>query len=91
LSQLSGRHFHQDASGILLASTGLYLATFLLPLLFPFDLEKYLRFHYLKTREQTLALLDVFARDGVRRGLTVGNIQVLHQGSSICMMVLFGM
>ena len=37
------------------------LATLLLPPLFPFDLQAYLRFHYLKTRPQTLALLDLFS------------------------------
>jgi hypothetical protein len=51
-----------------------------LPLLFPFNLEKYLKFHYLKTRDQTLTLLDVFTKDGIRRRLPVENIQILLQG-----------
>jgi ketopantoate reductase len=81
LSQLSAAGiFTGMLLGIPLSSMGLRLATFLLPLLFPFELEKYLRFHYLKTRDQTLALLDVFAKDGKRRGLPVDNIQVLLQG-----------
>ncbi len=81
LSQLSGAGiFTRMLLGILFSSTGLFLATFFLPLLFPFDLEKYLKFHYLKTRDQTLTLLDVFAKDGKRRGLPVENIQILLQG-----------
>jgi hypothetical protein len=55
------------------------LVTLILPRLVPFDLEKYLKFHYLKTRDQSLTLLDVFARDGKRRELPVENIQNLHQ------------
>jgi 2-dehydropantoate 2-reductase len=81
LSQLSGADiFTRTLLGILLSLTGFYLATFFLPLLPPFDLEKYLRFHYLKTRQQTLTLLDVFAGDGKRRGLPVENIEILLQG-----------
>lgn len=72
--------FTRSLLGILLSSTGLFLATFFLPLLSPFDLEKYLKFHYLKTRAQTLTLLEVFARDGKRRGLPVDSIRILLQG-----------
>jgi hypothetical protein len=80
LSQLSEAGiFTKMVLGISLLSTGFFLATFILPLLFPFDLEEYLKFHYLKTREQTITLLDVFARDGARRGLAVGMIRILHQ------------
>jgi 2-dehydropantoate 2-reductase len=64
----------------LCSSAGLYLTTLFLPPLFPFDLEKYLAFHYRKTRDQTLALLDLFARDGERQGLPVGNIRGLLGG-----------
>jgi hypothetical protein len=81
LSQLSGTGvFTRTLLGILFSSKAFYLATFFLPLLFPFDLEKYLKFHYLKTRDQTITLLDVFARDGKRRRLPVENIQILLQG-----------
>jgi hypothetical protein len=81
LSQLSGASiFAKTLLGILSSSAALFLATFFLPLLFPFDLEKYLKFHYLKTRDQTLTLLDVFATDGKRRGLPVENIRILLQG-----------
>jgi hypothetical protein len=81
LSQLSGSGiFTRALLGILLSSPGLFLVTCFLPLLFPFDLEKYLKFHYLKTRDQTLTLLDVFAMDGKRRGLAVENIRILHEG-----------
>lgn len=61
----------------------LSLATYILPALTPFDLEEYLKFHYRKTREQTLALLDLFARDGVQRGLPVEDIQGLLDGLRI--------
>jgi ketopantoate reductase len=81
MSQLSGAGiFTRMLLWILFSSTGFFLATIVLPLLCPFDLEKYLKFHYLKTRDQTLTLLDVFARDGKRRGLPVENIQILLQG-----------
>lgn len=61
----------------------LSLATYILPALTPFDLEEYLKFHYRKTREQTLALLDLFARDGIQRGLPVEDIQGLLDGLRI--------
>ena len=78
LSQLSKTDiFTKTLLGIPLSSPGFYLATHFLPLLAPFNLEKYLKFHYLKTREQTLTLLDVFVKDGKRRGLPVENILAL--------------
>jgi Ketopantoate reductase PanE/ApbA len=63
----------------LLSQATFRLATLILPKLVPFDLEKYLKFHYLKTREQSLKLLYVFAEDGKRRGLPVENIRNLRQ------------
>ncbi len=66
--------------GIFISQVVFFLATFLLPLLIPFDLEKYLRFHYTKTRDQTLTLLDVFEMDAIRSNLPAGNIQALHRG-----------
>ncbi len=66
--------------GILLSPTGLYLLTFFLPPLFPFDLNKYLKFHYQKTRDQTLTLLALFVRDGEQQKLPVANICALMQG-----------
>jgi len=81
LSQLRRANiFTRMLLGIICSSPGLFLITLVLPLLFPFDIEKYLKFHYRKTRDQTLTLLDVFARDGERRGLTVENIRILLQG-----------
>jgi hypothetical protein len=81
MSQLTrGNIFTKMLLGILFSPAGLFLATFFLPLPFPFDLGKYLKFHYLKTRDQTINLLDVFARDGERRGLPVENLRILHQG-----------
>jgi len=81
LSQLPGTGFFTRVLvGILCSSTGLILITFLLPLLFPFEIEKYLKFHYRKTRDQTLTLLDVFASDGKKRGLPFENIRLLLQG-----------
>jgi ketopantoate reductase len=65
--------------GLLLSPAGLLLATLLLPLLFPFDLASYLKFHYLKTRDQTVTLLALFIDDGTRRGLPVENIRLLLQ------------
>jgi ketopantoate reductase len=57
-----------------------FLAALLLPLLFPFDLEKYLKFHYTKTREQTILLLNVFMKDGIGCGIPITNIQSLLNG-----------
>ncbi len=66
--------------GIPLSAAGFYLVTLFLPIFFPFDLEKYLKFHYLKTRPQTLALLELFVSDGSGQGLPVQNIRILLQG-----------
>ncbi len=72
--------FPRALLGILLSPPGFRLATLLLPRLIPFDLEKYLKFHYLKTRDQTLNLLEVFASDGEKRALPVKNIRRLLEG-----------
>lgn len=64
---------------VIFSTAGFYLVSLFLPLIFPFNLEKYLQFHYTKTREQTLSLLDLFARDGEKRSLPVGNIRALLQ------------
>ena len=80
LSQLpTASAFSRTLLGIPVLSAGFRLATFCLPLLFPFNLEKYLRFHYTKTRDQTLVLLELFASDGKKREFPVENIQVLLQ------------
>ncbi len=81
LSQLPGAGLlTKMLIGILCSSTGLILISLLLPLLFPFDIEKYIRFHYRKTRDQTLTLLDIFGKDGTSRELPVENIRSLLQG-----------
>ena len=81
LSQIpSISSFSRALIGIPVLLTGFFLATLFLRLPFPFDLEKYLKFHYLKTRDQTLLLLDVFEKDGEKREFPVGNIQILLQG-----------
>lgn len=71
-------------SRILLAMTlstaGYYLATFFLPVLLPFDAEKYLGFHYRKTGTQSRHLLDLFLRDTVDKGLPADNIKRLIEG-----------
>lgn len=64
---------------LLLSPAGFLLATFLLPPLFPFDLVAYLKFHYLKTRDQTVTLLALFIEDGTRWRLPVVNIRFLLQ------------
>jgi 2-dehydropantoate 2-reductase len=56
------------------------LATHLMPLLFPFDIEKYLEFHFTKVRDQTLHLLDLYAKDGMKHGRPVEHIQTLRKG-----------
>ncbi len=57
-----------------------FLTALLLPLLVPFDLEKYLRFHYTKTREQSVFLLNLFMKDAINGGVPVANIRDLCQG-----------
>jgi hypothetical protein len=80
LSQTSGAGaFTRLLVGLLLTPTGFVLATYFLPLLFPFDLRAYLTFHYLKTRDQTVTLLALFVEDGTRRGLPVENLRVMLQ------------
>jgi len=61
-------------------SASFCLTAALLPLLLPFDGEKYLKFHYTKTREQTVLLLNVFMKDAIGRGVPVTDIQSLLQG-----------
>jgi hypothetical protein len=72
--------FQRALLGIPFLSAVFFLAAFFLPLLVPFNLEKYLQFHYRKTRDQTLTLLEIFIRDGNRRGLPLENIQLLLRG-----------
>ena len=81
LSQLSKPGtFTKRLLAVLPLAMVFHLVTFFLPLVFPFDLEKYLKFHYQKTRDQTLSLLDVFIKDGQSRSVGVGNIQTLLKG-----------
>lgn len=61
-------------------TAGFFLAALLMPRLFPFDVEKYLQFHYTKTREQTGLLLDVFLKDATSCGVPVTNLQSLRMG-----------
>jgi ketopantoate reductase len=53
------------------------LATLILPLLPPFDLEKYLKFHYTKTHQQTLHLLELFRDDSKLHDIVTINCQAL--------------
>ena len=61
-------------------SSCFFLAALLLPILLPFDVEKYLKFHYTKTREQTVFLLNVFMKDATGCGVPVANIHSLLTG-----------
>jgi hypothetical protein len=56
---------------------GFYLVALILPFLFPFDIEKYLKFHYRKTRDQTLVLLNLFISDAQKVRGQKENIQTL--------------
>jgi hypothetical protein len=71
--------FQRVWMAFLLSPATLRLASLILPTLVPFNLEKYLKFHYLKTRDQSLKLLDIFAGDSERWGLPVENIHILKQ------------
>ena len=50
-----------------------------LPALLPFDVEKYLRFHYTKTRGQTLALLEMYAGDAEKVKMPAEKIRTLEK------------
>jgi hypothetical protein len=63
--------------GVPVLSAVFYLVAILLPLLVPFELEKYLKFHYTKTREQSAGLLELFIKDGEARNMPVEKIRVL--------------
>jgi len=52
----------------------------IMPMLFPFDVEKYLKFHYTKTHKQSLLLLDLFLKDSSKCGIPITNIQKLLEG-----------
>jgi 2-dehydropantoate 2-reductase len=72
--------FPRALVGMICSTPALFIIDLILPLLFPFEIEKYLAFHYRKTREQTLTLLRVFISDGERQGLSVEHIRILLQG-----------
>ena len=81
LSQLPGDSIlTKTLLGILLSPAAIILGTFILPLLFPFRIGEYLKFHYQKTRNQTLSLLHVFLNDGQERELPAENVQRLLDG-----------
>jgi ketopantoate reductase len=78
--QISKTGFFQRVGLVFLLSPATFrLATLVLPKFVPFNLEKYLKFHYLKTREQSLKLLEIFEADSERRELPVVNIRNLRQ------------
>jgi 2-dehydropantoate 2-reductase len=80
LSQLARTSAIQRALlGKTVLSGVFHLTALLLPLLIPIDIEKYLKFHYRKTREQSLKLLNVFIEDGKKKGLAMDNTQILLQ------------
>ncbi len=79
LGQLPGANaFTRTLLHVTVLTAAFYLVALVLPLLFPFDVEKYLQFHYTKTKDQSLTLLDLFEKDGISRGLPVDNIKALH-------------
>ena len=81
LGQLPGAGAFQRALlGVPVLSAAFYLVAIFLPLLVPFELEKYLKYHYTKTREQSIGLLELFIKDGERRNRPVEKIRELLQG-----------
>jgi hypothetical protein len=80
LGQLPGAGAIQSALlGESMLSAAFHLVAMFLPLLTPFELEKYLKFHYTKTREQSVGLLELFIRDGEARNMPVEKIRRLLQ------------
>jgi hypothetical protein len=60
-------------------SAAFQLVALILPKLVPFELEKYLQFHYTKTWEQSIGLLELFIYDGERRKQTMEKTRALLQ------------
>ena len=81
LGQLPGTGAFQRALlGESVLTAAFRLVAIFLPLLVPFELEKYLKFHYTKTREQSIGLLELFIKDGERRNMPVEKIREVLQG-----------
>ena len=81
IGQLSEETFLYKRVFKLIASTFVFrLASSFLPIAVPFDLEEYLLFHYRKTREQSLHLLNLYIDDAINGGYQAGHIQLLLQG-----------
>ena len=80
LGQLPGAGAFQRALlGVTVLSVAFHFVAIILPLLIPFELEKYLKYHYTKTREQSIGLLELFIKDGERRNMPVEKIRGLLQ------------
>jgi hypothetical protein len=69
--------FTRAIIGAAVLSAAFRLVAWILPRLTPFDLERYLRFHYTKTREQTRTLLEMFAADAEKTGGPAENIRAV--------------
>jgi hypothetical protein len=65
--------------GVPVLTAAFHFVALCLPKLVPFELEKYLRFHYTKTWEQSIGLLELFIYDGGRRKLPVEKTRMLLQ------------
>jgi hypothetical protein len=66
-------------AGTLSSPGGFYFIAWTLPFLFPFDIQKYLQYHYIKTRNQSLTLLDMFEQDCLKIGRSAQNLRLLIQ------------
>ncbi len=56
-----------------------WLVALLLPALVPFDIQKYLRFHYTKTHVQTLRLLEMYIKDGKGKGMGMEQVEAMME------------
>ncbi|MBL4656688.1 MAG: hypothetical protein JKX73_01720 [Flavobacteriales bacterium] len=56
-------------------SVGLRLA----PMIMPFDFEKYMKFHFLKIRNQTKWILKGMLEDGEKKGIAIPNLTILSK------------
>jgi voltage-gated potassium channel Kch len=66
--------------GVPVFAASFFLADLFLPLFFPFEIEEYLKFHYTKTRDQTLGLLELFIKDCEKNKRPAEEIRELLQG-----------
>jgi Ketopantoate reductase PanE/ApbA len=73
-------HGAKPPPAIARSTTGMRVALSAMSLLAPFDLGRYLRFHFTKVGAQTRLMLDDLIGEGAARGLSVTHLRELRAG-----------